>query len=51
MDVKLPQSIEGYFCVENTHDSALLANCFTEDAVMHDEEKVCQRPDSKNLGT
>jgi len=40
MDIKLPQSIETYFRAANAHDSQSLADCFTEEAVVHDEGKV-----------
>lgn len=40
MDIKLPQPIEGYFRAANAHDSASLADCFTEDAVVHDEGEI-----------
>lgn len=40
MITKLPQSIEGYFRSANAHDSQSLADCFAEDAVVHDEGKA-----------
>ncbi|MEK4711936.1 nuclear transport factor 2 family protein [Sporosarcina sp. FSL K6-5500] len=39
MITKLPQSIETYFQAANSHENSLLADCFTEDAVVHDEGK------------
>lgn len=39
MLTKLPQSIEAYFHAANAHDSRLLVDCFTEDAIVHDEGK------------
>lgn len=40
MDTKLPHTIEIYFSAANAHDSQLLADCFAEDAVVHDEGKI-----------
>ena len=37
MTVKLTKPIEDYFRAANAHDSALLDECFTEDAVVLDE--------------
>jgi ketosteroid isomerase-like protein len=39
MNIKLPRSIETYFRAANAHDSRSIADCFTEDAVVHDEGK------------
>lgn len=40
MDTKLPQSIKTYFRAANAHDSTSLADCFAEEAVVHDEGKI-----------
>ncbi|KYZ75256.1 hypothetical protein AXX12_13940 [Anaerosporomusa subterranea] len=39
MNTKLSQAIETYFHAANAHDSKSLADCFAEDAVVHDEGK------------
>jgi hypothetical protein len=40
MNIELPQPVETYFRAANSHDSALLADCFKEDAAVYDEGEV-----------
>ena len=37
MSVILPDAIDEYFRAKNAHDTAAIAACFADDAVVHDE--------------
>ncbi len=45
MITNLPQVIESYFSASNAYDSRRLKECFTEDALLIDEEKEHHGPD------
>lgn len=44
MSTNFPKTIETYFRALNIYDSQLLAECFAEDAILHDEGKGYQGP-------
>ena len=39
MDTELPAPIAAFVNAQNAHDTAALLSCFTDDAVVHDEER------------
>ncbi len=46
MNIRLPDPISRFFEISNGTDQALLAGCFTHDALVHDEGQVHRGPDA-----
>lgn len=44
LPVPLPPPVAAYYQASDLYDSALLASCFAEDAVLHDEGKEYRGP-------
>ena len=46
MDIRLPDPITRFFEISNGADQALLADCFTHDAIVHDEGQFHRGPEA-----
>src|ERR1043166_8370488 len=46
MNPSLPQVLERYFAAQNAHDTMALLDCFTADALVHDEGRNHQGLDA-----